>query len=916
MADGSFKSYVDQAEVDYQRDKKLSLAYNKVFERPEDEIQSRLLPGELTIGHAKKVIKYRAHDPSKGTSGILICTNYRVSFITPEQPTFDLIEMHNKMLGEEDITLNNIDAIYVEYPNKRKKLLPKSKVKEGVLRLELHCKDFRVVAFNFKFTVKTEEIGVIQSILHHAYPTTVSLLFALDFNHRTNIDEICRVPLYRTYSAWDNLIRRFGLEEKWQVSAVNENFTVLDTMGAYFIVPAAFTGTQLMEAANQFTNGRLPVWCWTTPMGCHLIRSSEVRPEVDMVEWEKKFHNAIQNTDPKKRTFKIIEVSKSCPNCSQLQQSFIKLKSMCMPATEEDYWETDRHWFSSVHNSKWYHHVGTMLSVAVEATEWIVNKDHHVIVRENSGTEITPLLTSLIQILLDKNARTLLGFQSLIQREWVVGGHPFIDKLGHLVQPSKHGPNSVLNSESETALSVSPVFLLFLDCVYQLMRQYPCAFEMNPTFLTVLYDGTRNSAFDTFFFNNERQRIRTIKSSDPTRKADTLPIWAWPLQYDESEMRLFNNPLYKLQHLHISPKYFSELTSPNHAPRRNSSAHSLDVIDENSSDLSPTSGAAPSFPATSPSQHSLLEVPTADGSDEIDDKAQVYYNSKTGVMLIGTETPDNDKKKRKFSLRIKRPKGPSQSPAAGAVANDITESVSSSGFFHTRTLSTSKRPEILKETSERLRPNCGVANMKFWSSSHLRWITWSQSFGGGPAAQLERESMIFDEIYQLHSKLTKLDSMLDSSNINGTSFSSDDSGMYFCHTPSPTDSMPQNNYTVETPSLIPSYFPYSPVRGLGRKSLIGSPIANFLRGGSIFNFSKNSRSNKHHRSPSDLSITTPSGDENSTSNAAGGANSSASSNSLDAAPDENETHTSPVKGHHPKKAMMPPKERITYISSV
>jgi len=52
-----------------------------------------------------------------------------------------------------------------EYPNKRKKLTHKSKVKNGIQRLELHCKDFRIIAFNFKFTVKGEEKGVSGRLL-------------------------------------------------------------------------------------------------------------------------------------------------------------------------------------------------------------------------------------------------------------------------------------------------------------------------------------------------------------------------------------------------------------------------------------------------------------------------------------------------------------------------------------------------------------------------------------------------------------------------------------------------------------------------------------------------------------------------------------------------------------------------------
>lgn len=39
--------------------------------------------------------------------------------------------------------------------------------------------------------------------------------------------------------------------------------------------------------------------------------------------------------------------------------------------------------------------------------------------------------------MLDPTARTLDGMQALIQREWVIAGHPFLDRLGHLLQPKR-----------------------------------------------------------------------------------------------------------------------------------------------------------------------------------------------------------------------------------------------------------------------------------------------------------------------------------------------------------------------------------------------------------------------------------------------------------------------------------------------
>ena len=62
------------------------------------------------------------------------------------------------------------------------------------------------------------------------------------------------------------------------------------------------------------------------------------------------------------------------------------------------------------------------------------------------------------------------GFQALVEREWLDFGHKFADRCGQGVH---------CDDSNERC----PVFLQFLDCVHQLMYQFPCAFEYNETFL-------------------------------------------------------------------------------------------------------------------------------------------------------------------------------------------------------------------------------------------------------------------------------------------------------------------------------------------------------------------------------------------------------------------------------------------------
>lgn len=52
----------------------------------------------------------------------------------------------------------------------------------------------------------------------------------------------------------------------------------------------------------------------------------------------------------------------------------------------------------------------------------------------------------------------------------------------------------------------SPVFLQFIDCVYQMMQQYPCAFEFNQAFLIAVLDNMYSCLFGTFLYNSDQER--------------------------------------------------------------------------------------------------------------------------------------------------------------------------------------------------------------------------------------------------------------------------------------------------------------------------------------------------------------------------------------------------------------------------
>ena len=65
---------------------------------------------------------------------------------------------------------------------------------------------------------------------------------------------------------------------------------------------------------------------------------------------------------------------------------------------------------------------------------------------------------------------SLQGFQALLEREWLDFGHKFADRCGNAVC-------------TEDANERCPVFLQWLDCVYQLTQQFPGDFQFNMAYL-------------------------------------------------------------------------------------------------------------------------------------------------------------------------------------------------------------------------------------------------------------------------------------------------------------------------------------------------------------------------------------------------------------------------------------------------
>jgi hypothetical protein len=128
----------------------------------------------------------------------------------------------------------------------------------------------------------------------------------------------------------------------------------------------------------------------------------------------------------------------------------------------------------------------------------------------SDGWDRTAQLTSLGQILLDPFYRTLVGFITIVEKEWLSFGHMFDSRNGSGVVDGTKGGGSTIgwqsNSRKKHRDERSPIFIQFLDCVHQIVRQFPSCFEFNLRFLEDVARHSSSGWYSTFRGNCENDR--------------------------------------------------------------------------------------------------------------------------------------------------------------------------------------------------------------------------------------------------------------------------------------------------------------------------------------------------------------------------------------------------------------------------
>ncbi|ETK87943.1 hypothetical protein, variant 1 [Phytophthora nicotianae CJ01A1] len=482
------------------------------------------LPGELCYANVETSMQrlVLSHDGSclsHYISGKLFITNYRCFFtrllgrgeIDWQIPvlsiaSIDRIDPHaSATTGPASLSVENAQVALGFAP-------------DDSFKVVIRCKDTQVARLSI--TDQSEYSKLVKCLSFLAFPSSLLDAFCFAYSPTVAPSEEVQFDIRQEY-------KRIGLlsfPEHLRCIDQSSQYTLCETYPRHLIVPADISDVRLKAAAAFRAHQRLPVVSWIHPSnGATIVRSSqplvglksarsgedELLVTLSCCSTNKKAFGRYVIMDARsqlaavgnKALGKGTEISSNyrgaklifmnVENIHSVRQSQVSLAAIFEPkkSASED---TSSSFYGRIDSSGWLRHVRLVLKASVELAHTVHN-GMSVLTHCSDGWDRTAQMVALAALMLDPYYRTLRGFQVLVEKEWCAFGHQFALRCGHA--------RSDVSNEQR-----SPVFLLWLDCVWQYIRQYPTECEFNESFLLALADHVYSCKFGTFMFDCERQR--------------------------------------------------------------------------------------------------------------------------------------------------------------------------------------------------------------------------------------------------------------------------------------------------------------------------------------------------------------------------------------------------------------------------
>nr|CAD7260806.1 unnamed protein product [Timema shepardi] len=367
----------------------------------------------------------------------------------------------------------------------------------------IKCKDFRVIQLDINSP--EEFVQVAACIENLASIEDVRLFYPFFYRHMSPILEDGWTA-FTPETEYAHLVN--SLADEWKISYVNKDFGVCPTYPSAVVVPKSIDDETIIAAANFREGGRFPVLSYRHEGGSVLMRSSQpmTGPNSKRCKEDERLINSVLG--PGKRGYIIdtrtqtlaqtaksrgggfeVEihypqwrrVNKPIDRHNVLLDSLTKLVEACNDSSSS----MDR-WLSRLDSSNWMTHIKDTLNCACLVAQCLDQEGASVLVHGSEGLDATLLVTSLAQVILNPDCRTVRGMEALVEREWLQAGYPF---------PLRHNKSAYSTANNGRNKTQAPTFLLFLDCVQQIHQQFPCSFEFSTSFLILLHEHSYYSQY-------------------------------------------------------------------------------------------------------------------------------------------------------------------------------------------------------------------------------------------------------------------------------------------------------------------------------------------------------------------------------------------------------------------------------------
>ncbi|VDD88301.1 unnamed protein product [Enterobius vermicularis] len=367
----------------------------------------------------------------------------------------------------------------------------------------------------------------------------------------------------------------------------------------YVTVPYDVADSLIYETlAPSWRHRRFPVWCWSHSNGTALLRSSRCCQELNETELWEKVLTPVCRAHPRNRRPHVVDID--VPT-SRISSCFEKLRDFCSIENIAQFNEREKEWCSLLDATGWCSLIFECLSLTRSILHKMDENQRSVVITEDDGYDVSTIVSSLVQICADKYYRTISGLNVLIEKEWIALGHPFGRNIFHCTVSSRVKVGSVsqffLKTENDEVMasegsikrlkmalyiyrtdtfytclsreakifffhslcfwqffhcyfgttilfkssrSCTATFLVFLDCLYQLLRLYPASFEYSQYMLIALWDLCLMGLAPALVCNSVNDQIAL------ERNVSVFPLSKY---YSSKYCLMFTNVLYSASQL-------------------------------------------------------------------------------------------------------------------------------------------------------------------------------------------------------------------------------------------------------------------------------------------------------------------------------------------------------------------------------